>query len=749
MRHARLALVPVGNRGAGPTAEQLIEEGQAAERHGQRARARECYEDALRRLSGESGGRRASAVLRWIARTYQGDAEMDAALDCLAAAVAVAEAWGDESAAGSAINVEAVVRWQQGDLDEAERLYRTARARAMRAGDAKLAAMTAQNLGVIANVRGDLDEARRRYEASLHEYRALGLAKDICVALNNLGLLHTHQEQWEEAERAFGEAVQISDGVGDLAAQMLLEVNLAEMWVARHEYGRAQQVVRHAMELASRTGDGSAIGQVTKLLGVIARETGDAEEAEQQFRRAQEIAVARQDILLEAEVAREMADLARRQGRNSQVLQHLNRAHRLFSQLRARRDLADIDRRNGHLEGDFLQVARRWGESIEAKDRYTQGHCVRVADLACAIAADTGLEAQALFWFRIGALLHDVGKLMIPEEVLNKPGKLTDEEWLLMRGHTTAGVEMLSDIEFPWDVLPIVRSHHERWDGRGYPEGLQGEEIPLVARILCIADVYDALTSVRSYKRALTHEEALEIMRGDVGTMFDPTLFVAFERVATTWSARAGRGAAAEDVASAEPSDVSRPGARPVTAEVDELTRLPLRRAFRETAERVLEARRTTERPASLLVVDIDQLDLVNDTFGHLQGDDVLRLVADVIRVQLQPSDLVARYSGDEFVILLPGTQLENAVAIGERLRSAVDRAHCVPRAGASVHVTVSIGAAAAPLHGETLDALFAAADGALNASKSRGRNAVTAANVHAPGYAPLLARQGADTSSG
>src|ERR1043165_71045 len=140
----------------------------------------------------------------------------------------------------------------------------------------------------------------------------------------------------------------------------------------------------------------------------------------------------------------------------------------------------------GRLEGDFLDVVERWGESIEAKDRYTQGHCVRVADMSCAIALATGIDGQSLFWFRIGALLHDVGKLVVPAEVLNKPGKLTDEEWTLMRSHPTAGVELLADIEFPWEIRPIVESHHERWDGRGYPHGIGGEEIPVTARVLCI-----------------------------------------------------------------------------------------------------------------------------------------------------------------------------------------------------------------------------------------------------------------------
>jgi putative nucleotidyltransferase with HDIG domain len=293
--------------------------------------------------------------------------------------------------------------------------------------------------------------------------------------------------------------------------------------------------VARALDGAARTGDGAAVPQATKLLGVTAREAGDLAGAEEHFARAEELAAARHDLLLLAEVARERADLARRLGKNRDVLQQLNRAHRLFEQLRARAELADVDRRLGGLEEQFLLVARRWGESIEAKDRYTQGHCQRVADLACLVAEHAGpaegFDAQAMFWFRIGALLHDVGKIVIPPEVLNKPGKLTDEEWALMRSHTTAGVETLAEVEFPWDVRPIIESHHERWDGRGYPHGLAGEAIPLTARILCVADVYDALTSVRSYKRAFSHAEAMGIMRREVGTMFDPRVFAWFEAV--------------------------------------------------------------------------------------------------------------------------------------------------------------------------------------------------------------------------
>jgi putative nucleotidyltransferase with HDIG domain len=142
------------------------------------------------------------------------------------------------------------------------------------------------------------------------------------------------------------------------------------------------------------------------------------------------------------------------------------------------------------------------------------------------------MDEPTLFWFRIGALLHDVGKIAVPSDVLNKNGPLTPEERAIMERHPDAGVELLRDVELPWDVLPMVRSHHERWDGKGYPQRLAGEAIPYVGRILCVADVYDALTTDRPYRKAFSHEEAIVMMRADSGRAFDPAILDAFLRIA-------------------------------------------------------------------------------------------------------------------------------------------------------------------------------------------------------------------------
>jgi len=274
-------------------------------------------------------------------------------------------------------------------------------------------------------------------------------------------------------------------------------------------------------------------GEVFRHVGVIARERSDFQRAAEFLAKAEQYAVDSGDILLKADVAEQQAELYWAQKRHREMLQRLNDAHAFYSQLKAQHRVQAVERRNNALEARFLEMASQWGDSIESKDRYTQGHCERVAFFACVLADSAGFDSRALFWFRIGALLHDIGKIIVPTDVLNKPGKLTPEEWKLMKRHPEAGLELVADIDFPGDIRSIIRSHHERWDGTGYPDGLAGEAIPFSARILCVADVYDALTTTRSYRPALNHERAAQIMRDSPG-QFDPKLLDTFLNWAQT-----------------------------------------------------------------------------------------------------------------------------------------------------------------------------------------------------------------------
>ena len=718
---------PLGDLGPSPAVSGYIDAARAAERVGQRHLARSHYEEALRSLTRGDELPTATTILRWIAGSHFADANHAAAEDCVMAAIATAEAWGDNLAVGYAVNMLGMFRWQQGDLDEAVRLYNDARERAIRTGDARLAAITAQNLGVIANIRGDFTRALEFYQASLADYRSMGLARDVCIALNNLGMVYTDTERWDEAELSYREAIEVVRDLRDIALRVQIEVNVVEMWVARREFERARAAADAAMELGTQLGDAHIPGDAYRLLGVIERESGDLARAESMLERAAELASVRQDMLLMAETSREQAEVHRRQGRNRETLQALNRAHQLFTQLRARRDLADVDRQTTHLEHEFIDVVRRWGESIEAKDRYTQGHCERVADLACALAARSGFDERTLFWFRIGALLHDVGKLIIPAEVLNKPAKLTDEEWALMRRHPEAGVELLAGIEFPWDVRPLIESHHERWDGRGYPHGLAGDAIPLTARILCLADVFDALTSQRSYKQSMSIADAVEIMRRDIGRAFDPSLFELFELVIAERAGGQSPVAGADDT----PNSVGR---RPSQ---DDLTHLPLRRDCTAASARLLAARRRDGGVASLIYLRATNLGDVRQRLGQARADDVLATVASVLRRVCRRGDVLARFGADDFVLLVSEASSEEALGVAGRVRAQLTDGFAL---SADV-APVAIGIATAPEHGDSLDTLVAAARRAVASQPQHATSALAMADAAAEPPRPVLER--------
>ena len=461
---------------------------------------------------------------------YRLAGKRELAADMLELARVLGDLHGAPAISGRAVNGQAALAQDRGDIPEAERLYLEANALGYAAGNDQLVGDTEQNLGTLANIRGNLDEALTRYQRALEPLSRAANKGSFVSALNNLGMLHVDLGRLDEADDYFQRALVICEQSGDVVNAGIVHVNRAELFLARGQLDRAREACDEGFEIFSRLNYPARKAEALKFYGVIYRESGKLHLAEIHLRQAIEIASV-EDPLLEAETQREMARVRRAQGHNREALEALNRSHALFTRLQAQAEQADIDQRITELEGDFLSLVRFWGESIEAKDRYTMGHCARVANYACRIAEYAGqLTDREMVWFRMGAFLHDVGKTEVPEEILNKPGRLTDEERALMERHTVIGDEMLAPVEFPWDIRPMVRSHHERWDGRGYPDGLVAENIPYSARILRIADVFDALTTARSYRRPLTPDEALAIMVDDEGS-FDPELFTLFREL--------------------------------------------------------------------------------------------------------------------------------------------------------------------------------------------------------------------------
>lgn len=206
----------------------------------------------------------------------------------------------------------------------------------------------------------------------------------------------------------------------------------------------------------------------------------------------------------------------------------------VVSFLAFRTTLGRLDDANTHLSEVnrlYLSTIETLAMAIDAKDQVTHGHIRRVQRFAVGLAQALGVtEERQLRAIEAAALLHDMGKLAIPEFILNKPGKLTAREFSVMKTHAAVGADLLSSIEFPYPVVPIVRHHHENWDGSGYPDGIKGSDIPIGARILSVVDCYDALTSDRPYRPAMSAEDALDILSQRRGKMYDPFVVDTFVR---------------------------------------------------------------------------------------------------------------------------------------------------------------------------------------------------------------------------
>ncbi|MCM2315788.1 MAG: HD domain-containing protein [Thermoanaerobaculia bacterium] len=183
---------------------------------------------------------------------------------------------------------------------------------------------------------------------------------------------------------------------------------------------------------------------------------------------------------------------------------------------------------NTHLARAYDETLAGWALALEMRDHETRGHSDRVERLTMQLAAEMGIPREQWDHVRRGTLLHDIGKMGVPDAILQKPGPLTDDEWAIMRTHPQKAREMLGSIDFLAPALDIPYCHHERWDGTGYPRGLAGDAIPLAARIFSVVDVYDALTSDRHYRPGWSRQQALDYIRQETGLQFDPRVVEAF-----------------------------------------------------------------------------------------------------------------------------------------------------------------------------------------------------------------------------
>ena len=310
--------------------------------------------------------------------------------------------------------------------------------------------------------------------------------------------------------------------------------------------------------------------------------------------------------------------------------------------------------------------------TIEARDSYTKGHSVRVAAYSVLIAKEAGWSEHAIQNLYHIALLHDIGKVGIPDHVLNKPGRLTEEEFGIIKSHTIIGSEILKEIKSIPEIEAGAKYHHERYNGTGYPCGLVGDEIPAVARIIGIADAFDAMNSKRIYRDKLGPEIIRNELVNGKGTQFDPNFLDIFLRLYD--EGKIDETKAEETMFVAEDnsflmnrviSDLKGKTRRRESS--DYLTGLMTRKAGEIKIRTAMK-----ELPGCLIYVDLDNLQAINDTRGHMVGDFALRTTADVLK-QYEENGIAVRLEEDKFLLYLTGASKEAAVRTAEEIQEAFD----------------------------------------------------------------------------
>ena len=332
--------------------------------------------------------------------------------------------------------------------------------------------------------------------------------------------------------------------------------------------------------------------------------------------------------------------------------------------------------------------------------------------------------------------LHDIGKIAISDTILNKPGRLTAEEFEVMKTHSMVGANMLLELPVEQQEAPLVkvaseicRWHHERYDGNGYPDGLKGDEIPIAAQVVALADVYDALTSERCYKKAYSHKEALNmILEGQCGA-FNPTLLLCLQEIADTLESELTDNSPEQETKNIQDirnkidydrlfsyekyTFLSRKQRHLQLLYIDSLTSVYNRRYYDEHFQ-------GSDNIQAMVVIDVDNFKHINDNYGHDVGDIVLQNIAQTVLSCVRKTDAVIRYGGDEFVIIffcIPANIFEKKL---ERIRYSVDS--LIIAGHTALHMTVSIGG----VYGTgTAKGLFKAADSMMYQSKNT-KNKVT-----------------------
>lgn len=480
---------------------------------------------------------------------YSDQGRLDLALDQHLKALAIYEKINDMHRIAHSLNCIGVVFRKRNNLDKAEYYYLKALKIRIKTGDISGLAMSYNNMGILAKERGDPEKALSYFNKSLKLKEGLGDRRGILVSCSNIGDIYAGMKAYNESLKLYMKSLAIGEEIGD-------EKNICEscnkigrLLTILGEPEHALKYLKRGLQISVDIGVGILESDSYKDLSDLYNSTGNYEKAFQYYKKhsilMREIfskksaeSINRLQIRYEAEKREKEAELYYL--RNVELQREIKERERVEDQLTAQEHLLDqrvrdrtvklqnnVKKLKISMEGTIYTLSR----IIELKDPYTSGHQMRVAELSRLIAIEMDFTEERVEAIFMVSLVHDIGNICIPQEILSRSWELTTLEQEMIQTHPQTGYDILSEIEFPWPVADVILQHHEMYNGTGYPNGLKHEEIMIEARIIAVADVVEAMTSHRPYRSIPGLEEAIREITSNSGILYDPDVVDACKNV--------------------------------------------------------------------------------------------------------------------------------------------------------------------------------------------------------------------------
>ncbi len=485
--------------------------------------------------------------IQGVSHAHKGDYEK--ALEYSLKALAIYEDTNDSTALSSTLNTIGIIYRNRKDFKKALEYYTRSLEIREKTGNKKGIATTTNNIGILYHDINEYEKALKFAEKSLASFTELEDDLGIATSYNNMGTLLKSQGNLDTAQEYYMKAYEIFKRIGYNTGYSAACNNLGEILTFKGEFNQSELYLNDALNTAIEIGVRDRELTAYKNLSTLYAEKDDYKEALRYYRKYSELSqkvfseestrnMVQLQIRFETERKKKEAEIYRL--KNIELQNEITERIHIEDELRKHQNQLEemINERTVELIKSFNKLERGFQGTIvlvskitELRDPYTSGHQIRVAKLASAIAREMKLPEEKVEAIHIASLVHDIGKINVPQEILSKPGILSDLEMRMIQIHPQTGCDILSEINFPWPIAEIVREHHEHINGSGYPQGLKADSIMIEARIICVADVIEAMSSHRPYRPILGLEEAVREITDNMDVLYDGDVVKACRKV--------------------------------------------------------------------------------------------------------------------------------------------------------------------------------------------------------------------------